>query len=78
MNNCFRLRLMSRKDPPDQSRSIGTGAAPIAAGELSATDLAAAGDSRLRLMQTRYLLVASVITGLVILVAAAVWMATRL
>jgi hypothetical protein len=29
-------------------------------------------------MQTRYLLVASVITGLVILVAAAVWMATRL
>ena len=29
-------------------------------------------------MQTRYLLVASLITGLVILVAAAVWMATRL
>jgi hypothetical protein len=29
-------------------------------------------------MQTRYLLVASVITGLAILVAAAIWMATRL
>jgi hypothetical protein len=29
-------------------------------------------------MQTRYLLVASLITGIVILVAAAVWMATRL
>jgi hypothetical protein len=29
-------------------------------------------------MQTRYLLVASLITGLVILTAAAVWIATRL
>jgi hypothetical protein len=29
-------------------------------------------------MQTRYLLLASLVTGLVILVAAAVWMATRL
>lgn len=32
----------------------------------------------LGLMQTRYLLVASVLAGLAILVAAAVWMATRL
>ena len=29
-------------------------------------------------MQTRYLLVASLVTGLAILIAAAVWMATRL
>jgi uncharacterized membrane protein len=29
-------------------------------------------------MQTRYLLVASLVTGLVILIAGAVWMATRL
>jgi hypothetical protein len=29
-------------------------------------------------MQTRYLLVASLLTGLAILIAAAIWMATRL
>ena len=31
-----------------------------------------------QIMQTRYLLVAALVTGLAILIAAAVWMATRL
>ena len=83
-NKLLPAEVYVQTNTPARRRRIGRGIAPgppsrsSSARESAGCRSRSAGGDILTGMQTRYLLVASLITGLVILVAAAVWMATRL